>query len=533
MLLIAVGGMGGWFLSQSVQRMSAMERQNGRADRVREMGMAMMDVRVALLVAANYQEQSDRREDADLADVSGNMLNGAERRLQEIQQLYEAFRRDSAETDEGRRLATRIISAYQPYLDDAVGPMLEALRRSDYASFYYINNEFGIARSMAFQQAVEGFTRYIGEEYQRQYLAAEAGFRTAVATIGASLALGLALIVAMRLVFARVVVRRLIEAGRHFDRIADGDLTERIEAGANNEIGQLYESLRRMQEGLIRTVGVVRQGVREITLGSREIFAGNTDLSSRTEQQAASLQQTAASMEELASTVRQNTENAQQADALAKNASRVAEQGGRAVSEVVQTMQEISDGSGKMAEIVGVIDGIAFQTNILALNAAVEAARAGEQGKGFAVVAGEVRSLAQRSAQAAKEIKTLIEASQSRVQAGARQASEAGQIMRDVVGSVQGVTTIMAEISSASREQSDGIEQVNQAVAQMDGVVQQNAALVEQAAAAAGSLQEQAGHLSDAVAVFRVAQDEVIDVAGKTPQVKALALEDTQDTLLA
>ena len=533
MLLIAVGGMGAWFLSQSVQQMSAMERQNARADRVREMGMAMMDVRVALLVAANYQEQSDRQNDADLAEVAGNMLNSAERRLQDIQRLYEEFRRDSAETDEGRRLATRIISAYQPYLDDSVGPMLDALRRSDYASFYYTNNEFGIARSMAFQQAVEGFTGYISGVYQRQYRAAEAGFRTAVATIGAALVLGLILIVAMRIVFARVVVRRLVEAGRHFDRIADGDLTERIETGANNEIGQLYESLRRMQDGLIRTVGVVRQGVREITLGSREIFAGNTDLSSRTEQQAASLQQTAASMEELASTVRQNTENAQQADALAKSASQVAEQGGQAVSEVVKTMRQISDGSGKMAEIVGVIDGIAFQTNILALNAAVEAARAGEQGKGFAVVAGEVRSLAQRSAQAAKEIKVLIEESQSRVQAGARQANEAGQIMRDVVGSVQGVTTIMAEISSASREQSDGIEQVNQAVAQMDGVVQQNAALVEQAAAAAGSLQEQAGHLSDAVAVFRLVQDEIIDVAETAPGMETLVLEDTKHMVLS
>jgi len=200
---------------------------------------------------------------------------------------------------------------------------------------------------------------------------------------------------------------------------------------------------------------------------------------------------------------------------LAKSASEVAGRGGRAVSEVVQTMNEISTSSGKMAEIVGVIDGIAFQTNILALNAAVEAARAGEQGKGFAVVAGEVRSLAQRSAQAAKEIKVLIEESQLKVQAGARQAGEAGEIMREVVGSVQGVTTIMAEISSASREQSEGIEQVNQAVAEMDGVVQQNASLVEEAAAAAGSLQEQATRLSDAVAVFKIGPGEVIDMQDK------------------
>jgi len=311
----------------------------------------------------------------------------------------------------------------------------------------------------------------------------------------------------------RMVLRPLREAGTHFDRIASGDLTQRVDVRSRNEIGLLYEALRRMQESLTRTVSTVREGVEEITLGSREIFMGNTDLSSRTEQQAASLQETAASMEQLAATVRQNTDNALQADTLAKGASDVAQRGGDAVSAVVGTMNEISTSSGKMVEIVGVIDGIAFQTNILALNAAVEAARAGEQGKGFAVVAGEVRSLAQRSAQAAKEIKVLIEEAQQKVAAGAKQAGQAGDIMREVVGSVQGVTTIMGEIASASHEQSDGIEQVNQAVTQMDGVVQQNAALVEEAAAAAGSLQEQAARLTDAVAVFKINTSEVIDVA--------------------
>src|SRR5690606_17573523 len=254
------------------------------------------------------------------------------------------------------------------------------------------------------------------------------------------------------------------------------------------------------------------QGVEEINLGSREIFVGNTDLSSRTEQQAASLQQTAASMEELAGTVKQNTDNALQADRLAKEATQVAQRGGQAVAQVVGTMDEITTSSGKISEIVGVIDGIAFQTNILALNASVEAARAGEQGKGFAVVAGEVRSLAQRSAQAAKEIKTLIEDSLETVQSGSRQATQAGTVMREVVASIEGVTTIMGEIASASNEQLDGIEQVNQAVAQMDIVVQQNAALVEEAAAAAGSLQDQAGHLTEAVSVFKVGGAEVIDV---------------------
>src|SRR5690554_6767768 len=266
-----------------------------------------------------------------------------------------------------------------------------------------------------------------------------------------------------------------------------------------------------MQDSLTRTVSTVRQGVEEINTGSREIYAGNTDLSSRTEQQAAALQETAASMGQLASTVRQNTDNAIEADRLAKGASSVAVRGGEAVTAVVGTMNELSDSSRQMSDIVSVIDGIAFQTNILALNAAVEAARAGEQGKGFAVVAGEVRSLAQRSAQAAKEIKHLIDESLAKVEAGARQARQAGEVMTEVVGSVEGVTTIMSEISSASHEQSEGIEQVNRAVLEMDGVTQQNAALVQEAAVAAGSLQDQAARLAEAVAVFKINASEVID----------------------
>jgi len=257
---------------------------------------------------------------------------------------------------------------------------------------------------------------------------------------------------------------------------------------------------------------MVRRGVDEINVGSREISAGNTDLSSRTEQQAASLEETAASMEQLASTVKQNADNARQANQLAASASDVAERGGSAVSEVVSTMQGISASSRKISEIVSVIDGIAFQTNILALNAAVEAARAGEQGKGFAVVAGEVRSLAQRSAQAAKEIKGLIEDSVTKVGAGSQQVERAGATMQEIVASVKRVTDIMGEISAASEEQSSGIDQVNRAVSQMDEVTQQNAALVEEAAAAAGSLQDQAHRLAEAVAVFKINAGEVIEV---------------------
>jgi methyl-accepting chemotaxis protein len=260
--------------------------------------------------------------------------------------------------------------------------------------------------------------------------------------------------------------------------------------------------------------------VDEINIGATEIASGNTDLSSRTEQQAASLQETAASMDELAATVKQNTDHARQANVLAGEASSVAHKGEAVVSGVMATMDRISSSSGKIGEIVGVIDSIAFQTNILALNAAVEAARAGEQGRGVAVVASEVRSLAQRSAEAAKEIKKLIDASIVQVDEGAKQVAGAGTTMQELLHSVEKVTAIVKEISLASEEQSTGIDQVNMAVAQMDGVTQQNAALVEEAAAAAASLQEQAHRLSQAVAVFKIAaRPDIVLEMQETPAV--------------
>lgn len=302
------------------------------------------------------------------------------------------------------------------------------------------------------------------------------------------------------------------------EKLGKGDLTQRVPAvppHSRNEVHALYEYLHRTQSNLQQAIGIVRASVEEINLGANEIAAGNLDLSSRTEQQAASLQQTAASMEELAAVVKQNSDNAKQANELAATASSVAQKGGQAVEDVVHSMERITAGSSKIGEIVSVIDGIAFQTNILALNAAVEAARAGEQGKGFAVVASEVRSLAQRSAQAAKEIKGLIEDSIREVEAGERQVKAAGGTMNDLLASVNRVAQIMHEIASASDEQSSGIDQVNTAVLQMDSVTQQNAALVEEAASAAESLREQARRLAEAVSVFRLpdsATGRVIDI---------------------
>ena len=305
-------------------------------------------------------------------------------------------------------------------------------------------------------------------------------------------------------VVARIVAGPLEEAVGVARRVAEGDLTAHIVSHGKDETGQLMQSLKAMNDSLLRVVGEVRGGTDTIATASAEIASGNLDLSARTEGQASSLEQTASAMEELTSTVKQNADNARQANQLAQSASSTAADGGKVVGEVIATMESISASSRKIVDIISVIDGIAFQTNILALNAAVEAARAGEQGRGFAVVASEVRNLAQRSAAAAKEIKGLIDDSVLQVDSGTALVQQAGSTMAEVVSSVRRVSDVVAEISAASSEQSTGIEEVNKAIVQMDEVTQQNAALVEQAAAAAGSLQEQAANLAGVVSVFRL-----------------------------
>ncbi len=317
--------------------------------------------------------------------------------------------------------------------------------------------------------------------------------------------LALLLGAAAAFVLSRSITVPLRKASQSARLIADGDLTQPIDTDGRDEAAQLLQALSGMRDSLARVVSNVRGNAEGVATASAEISQGNNDLSARTEQQASALEETAASMEELSSTVRQNADNAQQANQLAQSASTVATQGGDVVAQVVDTMKGINDSSKKIADIISVIDGIAFQTNILALNAAVEAARAGEQGRGFAVVAGEVRNLAQRSAEAAKQIKELITASVDRVAQGTALVDRAGVTMAEVVGSIQRVTDIMGEISAASIEQSSGVAQVGEAVTQMDQATQQNAALVEQSAAAASSLKTQAAQMVEAVAVFKLA----------------------------
>jgi methyl-accepting chemotaxis protein-1 (serine sensor receptor) len=347
-------------------------------------------------------------------------------------------------------------------------------------------------RKSQFTQAQQGF-----DDAQDAF----ATFR--LVSIGA-VALGLLAAFFSYVTLSRAIGRPLADALGHFDAIAAGDLRRPVVIHSHDEMGQLLDGIARMQRSLIETVRSVRGGSESIATATRQIAAGNLDLSSRTEEQASALQETASSMEELTGTVKQNADNARQASSLAANASDIANKGSAVVGQVVGTMGEINQSSARIADIISIIEGIAFQTNILALNAAVEAARAGEEGRGFAVVAGEVRSLAQRSSAAAKEIKELIDTSVERVQSGSALVDQAGRTMTEIIGAVQRVTDIMGEIAAASEEQSSGIDQVARAVTQMDEVTQQNAALVEEAAAAAQSLEDQAGKLRTAVAVFQL-----------------------------
>ncbi|WP_035818116.1 methyl-accepting chemotaxis protein [Janthinobacterium sp. RA13] len=332
----------------------------------------------------------------------------------------------------------------------------------------------------------------------------------------AALALGFGVVCAWVLTMG--IVRPLRTAVDIARKVADGDLTAQIDASAKDETGQLLQALKDMNTSLLNIVGEVRSGTDSIATSSTQIAAGNQDLSSRTEEQAGSLEETASSMEELTSTVKQNADNARQANQLAASAAQVAVKGGEVVAQVVGTMESINASSNKIVDIISVIDGIAFQTNILALNAAVEAARAGEQGRGFAVVASEVRNLAQRSASAAKEIKTLIGASVEQVNAGSMLVAQAGSTMTDIVDSVQRVSDIITEITAASSEQSVGIDEINRAIGQMDAVTQQNAALVEESAAAAESMQHQAHNLAQVVSVFKLNGQQAGASAAKTPK---------------
>jgi methyl-accepting chemotaxis protein len=383
---------------------------------------------------------------------------------------------------------------------------IEMVKRGELATTQAANAEVG--KYKASVQGMESSSEQISDRAAQRAAGVSAvidGVKTRANTLQLAFSV-LALLLAVSLCWwvTRSITTPLAIAVKLAETVATGDLSSRIGATSKDEIGQLLDALKRMNDSLVQIVGQVRNASDSIATGSAQIATGNADLSQRTEEQASNLQQTAASMEQLTVTVKNNADTARQATQLASNAAVVAQQGGDVVGQVVSTMQDISDSSKKINDIIGVIDGIAFQTNILALNAAVEAARAGEQGRGFAVVASEVRSLAQRSAQAAKEIKNLIGESVGKVEAGTRLVDDAGRTMVDIVAQVKKVNDLIGEISSASLQQTSGIGQIGDAVQQLDQVTQQNAALVEESAAAAESLKHQAASLAQTVSVFKL-----------------------------
>ncbi|ECE3250638.1 HAMP domain-containing protein [Salmonella enterica] len=439
---------------------------------------------------------------AEMDEMKANIA-AAETRIKQSQDGFNAYMSRAVKTPADDALDNELNARYTAYIN-GLQPMLKFAKNGMFEAIINHENEQAKQLDAAYNhvllKAIELRTeraRLLSEQaYQRTRLGM-------MFMIGAfTLALVLTLMTFM--VLRRTVIQPLQQSASRIERIAAGDLTMADEPTGRSEIGRLSHHLQQMQHALQQTVGAVRQGAEEIYRGTSEITAGNTDLSSRTEQQAAAIEQTAASMEQLTATVKQNADNAHHASKLAEDASGKASRGGQMVSGVVQTMGNISTSSKKISEITAVINSIAFQTNILALNAAVEAARAGEQGRGFAVVASEVRTLASRSAQAAKEIEGLIGASVSLIEQGSEEVIAAGSTMNEIVDAVKRVTDIMLDIAAASDEQSRGIVQVSQAISEMDRVTQQNASLVEEASAAAASLEEQAARLTQAVDAFHL-----------------------------
>ncbi|WP_322104565.1 methyl-accepting chemotaxis protein [Paraburkholderia sp. J41] len=492
-LQLVTEGLGFWSLTRSHDDVAALSkvalRQASAADVITQQ---LMDARINLSRAGTRMVRGGA--------VPTEMVNHARDQLSLADRSFAELMDVPPINDDNRERVAALAQRYQ-VLRKALGELVDDLNSNNLQAFLDQPTQ---SYQDAYLAELHNFAQFNAATSHASLQSIDSRLAVFEGVGAVILIVLIALVAGVHVSLRRGLVEPLEEAGRHFERIARGRLDERVSARGNNEIGRLFQGLALMQSSLARTVHTVRETAGSIHVGADEIATGNADLSARTESQAASLEETAASMEELTGTVRNTAENAREANSLAEAALDATARGGAVVGEVVERMRGIAQSSDKIAEIIGVIDGIAFQTNILALNAAVEAARAGEQGRGFAVVAGEVRGLAQRSAQSAKEIKTLISESVSQIRGGSELVERAGEAMREVSNSISRATQMMAGISASSLEQSTGIDQVNQAVSQMDQMTQQNAALVEEAAAAAASLHQQTQALAQAVAAFEI-----------------------------
>jgi methyl-accepting chemotaxis protein len=493
-LMAGVTGIGLWELKQVDQARQDMALAARKQSMAEEWLRGTATNAVRTFARAKITDPDvDRQLREEMATVS-KRINELQEKLTELIQ-----------STEGKARLARVAEARSAYfaIRDSVFK-LKADPTTDAAALKSLIDGKMLPAMRAYTDAIEHSLAYQGELFTNANARIDAVQHEATVVLLTLSAAAIATGALLAWLLARGIIQPLAQAVHLAQTVASGDLSSTIEARTRCEFGQLIGALRQMNDKLLSTVIEVRSGTDTIATASREIAAGNQDLSSRTEEQASSLEETASAMEQMTATVKQNADNARQANALAAAASSDAAKGHRVIGQVVGTMDDITTSARKIVDIIGVIDGIAFQTNILALNAAVEAARAGEQGRGFAVVASEVRNLAQRSAAAAKDIKMLIDSSVERVDAGSSLVNEAGATMQEIVDSVQRVTAIMAEISSASAEQTAGIDQINLAIAQMDQVTQQNASLVEEAAAASESMQDQASKLAQVVSVFKL-----------------------------
>jgi methyl-accepting chemotaxis protein len=507
-MLVVGAGLGIYALKQANGDMATVHRTSSQVITINDAYKDTTRTRSALTRAYTIVKDGGAKADRDAA------LGNAKKSYQRTLDFLDKYEKAPAYPGQDAQIKTSLIEAGR-----AQSRVLEraaaALAQDDTDTYTKINTKELTPTGAAFSAQLEKYQKLSDEQINELMDNGENAYHLVMWLVAVGLAAALALVIGVHLLLKSIVLRPLERAVALLDQVARGDLTAHINESGDNEIKRLLIAIGRMQRDLLSTVSRVRNGAEIINTGSQELAAGNMELSSRTETQASSLEETAASIEELTSTVKQNSENAQHARSLVEDASSTAAQGGDVMHQVVTTMNDINESSRKIVDITSVIDGIAFQTNILALNAAVEAARAGEQGRGFAVVASEVRNLAQRSAAAAKEIKLLIDRSVEKIELGTKLVERAGTTMNTLVGNVHQVTQIVGEIALASREQSDGIEQVNQAIAQMDQVTQQNAALVEEAAAATQSLQDQAGELARTVSIFKIDDSGAGAGAGK------------------